>query len=145
MAKMKILFDGFEDLAADIDRCGGDVKEAVTEALQKTQDYVSERTSAAASPYASKGGGLRGYATGKMYNTIIKNHKVDWKGHIAEVSVGFKLRTRGGWHSIFVMYGTPRMSKDKKIYNAIKGTKTKKEIAKIQQEVMQEHLRLGGE
>ena len=42
------------------------------------------------------------------------------------------------------MYGTPRMSKDPKVYNAIKGTRTRKAIAKKQEEIMVKHLKLGG-
>ena len=41
------------------------------------------------------------------------------------------------------MYGTPRMAKDTKVYNAIKGAKTKNDIAKIQQEIMQKYMQLG--
>ena len=141
--KMKILFDGFEDLAAAIDRSGKDLKPAVDEALQKTQDYISERVTSAASPYASKGGGMKGYATGRMFNTIINDGKVNWTGSVATVDVGFRISASGGWHSIFVMYGTPRMSKDSRIYNAIRGTKTKKDIAEIQKKSMQEYLKLG--
>jgi hypothetical protein len=42
------------------------------------------------------------------------------------------------------MYGTPRMAKNPKVYNAIKGTKVKNEIAKKQEEIMKKHLELGG-
>lgn len=142
MAKMSITFSGFADLAADIDRSGGDLHKAVDEALTKTGQYIQSQLSSAAAPYAAKG--LKGYATGKMYGDIIKDQIVSWQGSIAEVSAGFNL-SNGGWHSIFVMYGTPRMSKDTKVYNAIKGTRTKKEIEKIQQEVMQKYIKIGGE
>ena len=143
MAKMQILFDGFKDLADAVDRSGADLKEAVDDALTKTGDYISSATSSAASRYAKKGGGMKGYATGAMFKTIIKKDHVKWIGDTAEIGTGFKISQKGGWHSIFVMYGTPRMSKDTKIYNAIKGRKTKKEIAEIQQKAMQEHIKLG--
>jgi len=143
MAKMTILFSGFEDLAADVDRSGGDLEKAVDEALQETAKYIQSQVESAAAPYAAKG--LKGYATGRMYSAIIKDNMVYWNGNIAEVGVGFSLDESSGWHSIFIMYGTPRMAKDTKVYNAIKGAKTKKEIEKIQQEVMQKYLKLGGE
>lgn len=143
MAKMSITFKGFEQLAEDIDAIGGDLKSAVDEALNESQKIIQSNLQTAAAEYARKGGG-KGYATGKMYQSIIENPQVEWHGLIAEVGVGFKLLAKGGWHSIFIMYGTPRMGKNQKVYNAIKGTKTKNEIAKIQEEIMQKHLALGG-
>ncbi len=141
MAKMQILFDGFEDLAAAIDRSGGDLKPAVNEALTKTSEVVQNNLIPAAAIYARKG--IKGYATGKMYGTLITGDSVQWEGTVASIKVGFNLND-GGWHSIFVMYGTPRMAKDQKIYNAIKGTKTRKDIADAQAEVMKKYLDLAG-
>ena len=140
--KMKILFEGFKDLAADIDRAGGDVQKAVNEALVKTQQQIQQNLVSAAAPYSAKG--RKGYATGQMYGTIIADGAVSWAGSVAEVDVGFRIRQQGGWHSIFVMYGTPRMAKDTAVYNAIKGTSTKAQIAKLQEEIMMKHLKLGG-
>lgn len=143
MAKMKILFDGFADLAEAVDRAGGNLKETVDEALNKSGEVVKEELIPAAAVYDRKG--LKGYATGKMYRSMIKDTNVKWKGTIAEIGTGFsgtQGTLAGFMHSIFVMYGTPRMAKDPKIYNAIKGTKVRKEIAKVQEDVMQKHLKL---
>lgn len=142
MAKMSIIFDGFEDLAASIDRIGGDLHAAVDEALTATQQMIQDNLTSAAAPYAAKG--RKGYAKGNMFKTILKDKRITWQGEVAEVDVGFDLLAKGGWHSIFLMYGTPRISKDQSIYNAIKGTKTKQAIEKLQQEIMQKHLELGG-
>ena len=139
MAKMEILFDGFENLAYAIDEAGADLQAAVDEALTETQEIVKANLIPAAAVYDRKG--LKGYATGKMYRKMIKDTSVDWKGTVAEVNTGFMLEG-GGWHSIFVMYGTPKMTKDQKIYNAIKGTKVKKQIAEAQERIMQQHLEL---
>lgn len=144
MAKMKIIFDGFEKLAEDIDAIGGDLHEAVDEALEETQFIVQSNLVTAASPYQH--GGVKGYAKGTMYSSIIQDVDIVWKGTIAEVNTGFsgtKGSMAGFMHSIYVMYGTPRMAKNAKVYNAIKGTRTRKEIAKKQEEVMQKHLKLG--
>ena len=146
MAKMSIVFDGFSDLAQAIDKAGGDLKEAVDEALTKTQDLVQENVRSASTVYTGKG--LKGYATGAMVRAIVESSAPEWDGFVAEVKVGFTTNggsTKAGFmHSIFVMYGTPKMTKDQKLYNAIKGTRTRKQIAELQQEVMNEHLKLGG-
>lgn len=141
MAKMSIIFKGFTDLAADIDRAGGDLKTAVNDALVQTQGLIQSNLASAAAVYASKG--RKGYATGKMYGTIIDDHVVDWSGSIATVRVGFDLGEDGGFHSIFIMYGTAKMSKDVAVYNAIKGTATKNAIALLQEDIMKKYLKLG--
>ena len=143
MAKMKIIFDGFADLAAAIDRTGGDLKTAVDDALTETQKLVQQNLVTAAEPYASKG--RKGYATGEMYRSILKDARIEWSGNIAQVDVGFDLQMNGGYHSIFIMYGTPKIQKDTKVYNAIRGTKTRKDIAAKQQEVMSKYLGMEGE
>lgn len=140
MARMSIIFDGFADLADAIDKAGGDLKIAVDDALKDTQQVIQNNLTTGAAVYAAKG--KKGYATGAMYDTIINDAQIIWKGTVAEVRVGFKLNAAGGFHSIFVMYGTPRMAKDTKVYNAIKGTKTRKEVAERQERIMQEHLAL---
>lgn len=146
MARMSITFDGFEKLAEDIDAIGGDLHEAVDEALEETQKIVHEELVQAAEIYASANKGKKGYATGKMYKSIINDVRIDWKGTIAEVKTGFTGeggKYAGFMHSIFVMYGTPKMVKDVKVYNAIKGTKVRKEIYDKQEEIMKKHLELG--
>ena len=143
MARMSITFKGFDQLAEDIDAIGGDLQKAVDEALTETGKHIQSNLQTAAAEYSRKGGG-KGYTTGNMYKAIKKDQLIYWKGLIAEVSVGFELFAKGGWHSIFIMYGTPRMAKNQKVYNAIKGTKTKNEVAKIQEEILRKHLTLGG-
>lgn len=142
MASMKIIGNSFAELAEAVDKAGADLKTAVNEALVESQKIIQSNLTTGAAVYAGKG--LKGYAKGNMYSTIIGDGAVSWSGNVATVNVGFELMANGGWHSIFVMYGTPRMSKDPKVYNAIKGTKTRKEIVKKQEDVMVKHMKLGG-
>lgn len=144
MAKMSVTFDGFADMAERLDRMGGDLRKAANEALEATQDVTAQNLATAAAPYAHKGGGLKGYATGAMYRTIERDNRIAWGGSVATVDAGFDLKADGGFHSIFVMYGTPRMSKDVRVYNAIKGARTRADIAKRQKEIMQRYLAIGG-
>jgi hypothetical protein len=144
MAKMSITFNGFAKLAEDIDAIGGDLHKAVDEALEETQKIVQDNLTTASAQYQH--GGRKGYAKGDMYRSIIDDTRIDWKGTVAEVKTGFSSNGGATWegfmHSIFVMYGTPRMAKDAKVYNAIKGTKTRKQIAEKQEEIMVKHLDL---
>lgn len=143
MAKMQIIGDPFKDLIARIDKAGGNIQKAADDALTKSAQLIQSNTNAAASPYASTG--RKGYATGEMFRSIIKStHPVWIGGSIAEVKVGFDLKAPGGYHSIFLMYGTPRMAKDTALFNAIKGAKTQKEVQEIQQQVLQKYLTLDG-
>lgn len=148
--KMSITFDGFEKLAAELDKQGQELKPAVNEALEETQKYIQQNLEAATSVYQN--GGKKGYADGDMVNAIIKEPRIDWSGSVASVKVGFsqQLNWKGFMHSIFVMYGVPAhgkfnkgYQKDAKVYNAIRGKKTRIEIEKIQKEVMEKYLKLG--
>ena len=141
MARMEILFDGFHDLAYTIDAMGGDLKAAVNDALTQTGEFIQNQVNQAALPYAH--GGLKGYATGAMFNALKKDNPIIWTSPaVAEVSVGFNLSDKGGFHSIFVMYGTPRMAKDQKLYNSIKGARTRQHVQYIQEEALYSHCDL---
>jgi len=147
MARMQIIFDGFAELAEQIDRAEGDLHAAVDEALTETQTIVQRELKQAAAPYAPGRPGRKGYATGKMYESIIDSEPVEWAGTVATVHTGFSAaKNKAGFmHSIFVMYGTPKMAKDQKVYNAIKGARVKKKIAEKQEEVLRKYLSIGGE
>lgn len=144
MARMSITFKGFEDLAEQVDKAGDKLKTAVDDALTETQRIVQNNVQQASNVYARKGGGVKGYATGQMFSAIKNNIQIEWSGNVAIIHVGFDLKAPGGFHSIFVMYGTPRMAKNAKVYNAIFGAKTKKQIAEAQKKAMEKYLKLGG-
>ena len=129
----------FQNLTQMLEKKGKDVKAAADEALAATTDLIAENLTTAASPYAGRG--LKGYATGRMYGTIL-HERPEWKGTTATVRAGFRIRD--ALESVFIMYGTPKIAKDTKVYNAIMGTKTKKEIQQKQEEILLEHMKLGG-
>ena len=148
MAKMSIMFNGFGVLAEAIDKQGGDLRKAVDDALTETQLHIQQELDTAASAYASKNK-AHPYAEGDMYRAILKNQQIVWRGNVGEIKVGFDFKAKHGWHSIFVMYGTPRslhpIKKDQKLWNAVWGARTKKDIAKIQSDTMRKYLNLGGD
>lgn len=138
MARMQIIFDGFEKMAERMKP--ETLKSAVNEALTETQKYIQSNVRKASEPYKSKSD-AHPYVTGRMYKSILEDEQVQWESTIASIRVGFNLGDKkGGFHSIFIMYGTPKIKKDTKIYNAIRGSKTKKEIAEIQKRIMERYL-----
>lgn len=136
MAHMSVTFKGFDQLFEDFDRLDSQAaRDSVDRALRATADYVQTNVNEAAQPYAQ--GGHKGYATGDMYNALRKENNVYWvTNYIAEVKLGFDFYADGGFHSIFMMYGTPKIAKDQKLYDAIFSSRTKKQVEKIQKEIM---------
>lgn len=127
MAKNKIglNFKGFEEYAERLDKLGGDLKKVTEEALQATYDHITPKLEKDIKKHRK---------TGATERSLNRNAKVTWSGSTAEIKVGFKI-SEGGLPSIFLMYGTPRMAKDQQLYNDVFGTKTKKEVAELQQKI----------
>ena len=137
MAKNKIglELDGFEDLIAELDALNGDVKGAVSDSLKAAHNTVTPAVQTAMRKHRR---------TGRTSKAIVKRSSIDWEGTTASIDVGFIFQA--GLASVFLMYGTPRMKKDTKLYNAIYGSKVKKEIAKKQEKILFEAIkkRMGG-
>lgn len=123
--KMTLEFDGFDELLAELKRLEGDAKAVAEEALFETQKIVAKRASEAMKKH---------HRTGRTEESIIEKSAPEWEGFTASIGVGFKIRN-GGLPSIFLMYGTPRAPKDVAVYNAVYGTKTRKEIENAQRDV----------
>lgn len=119
-------FDGFTDVIHQLEQLEVDVRQTVTGALQEAGQLVTEQARAAIQPHRR---------TGKTEASLIENPPVEWTGTQAAVNVGFDINN-GGLPSIFLMYGTPRMKKDIKLYNAVYGTETKKKIEQIERDAL---------
>ncbi len=123
----KLVFDtkGLEEMIAWLSEFdnGTEERRAVEDALKDSKDYVTKQLAEEIE---------RHRRTGITEKSLDKNDSVSWEGTQASIPVGFHIR-QGGLASIFLMYGTPRMQPDKKLYNAIYGSKTKKEIHEIQE------------
>lgn len=132
--KNKIVFDvsAVQELVEKFESLNGDLKATTTEALQKSKAKVTFNLLSATEKknYPAKGK----YSTGKTRKSIDTSKTVTWEGTRGTISAGFDFE-KGGMASIYLMYGTPRMKPVKKIYNAIYGTKTRKEITEIQKDV----------
>lgn len=124
--KIGLQFEGFERLIGELEKAEGNVKGAVEECLKEASNTVVEELETAMNKHIK---------TGKTKEAIIKNSEVSWEGTTAKIDVGFAFPE--GLASVFLMYGTPRMKKDQKIYNAIYGKKVRDKIAKVQEKILQ--------
>lgn len=134
--KIGLQFDGLEEMISQLESVEGDIKATVDAALRASKQAVNPGIEQAIA---------RHKFTGHTEASLDKSMKVDWEGTMASIDIGFNIKG-GGLPSIFLMYGTPRMKKDSKLYNSIYGAKTKRQVAKIQEEVFQKRIarRMGG-
>lgn len=120
--KMGLQFTGFEEMIERLEKANGDVKKVTEEALKESQKIVAKNSHDVMGKH---------HRSGRTETSIVEDGKVEWSGLTASIGVGFDIKG-GGLASIFLMYGTPRMKKDQKVYNAVYSKKTQDEIARVQ-------------
>ena len=131
MPKFQVEFDGFDQMLTRLKKLEGDAKEVTEEALKETFNVVTKKAEAAIKPHRE---------TGETEASLRQKPQIQWQGSVGTVHVGFDMKS-GGLPSIFLMYGTPRMEKDQKLYNAFYGAATKREIHAAQEEVFFKEIR----
>ena len=142
MAKSKIglQFDGWEETITKLNSLAGnkDTAVAVAHALMDSKEHINEKLDKAVvnSSLPAKGK----YSSGNTRKSINRDNDVQWQGLTASIKVGFDFK-KSGTTSIFLMYGTPKMKPAKGLKAAIYGTKTKKEIAQIQSEIINRYIK----
>jgi hypothetical protein len=133
--KIGLKFEGLEEMISKLESLEGDLKTTTEKALIASKQHVVEELRKVTVPANYPAGGK--YSTGRTQQSIDTDMTVNWNGTTAEISVGYNMEI-SGMTSIFLMYGTPRhkppMKAVRKMYNAIYGSKMKKEIAEIQRE-----------
>lgn len=131
MAKIKFEGNVFAGMLKKLDKLGGDVDKAIEQSLEVSAEIVQKGVEKEMEKHRR---------TGHTESKILKNEKVKKSGTTTSIRVGFDLPE--GLTSIFLMYGTPRIDPpDKKLYNAIYGTKVKKEIREKQSEIISEAVK----
>ena len=110
--------EGFDELIRALERAGQDSKKAAEKALIEGKQAVTPDIREAMA---------RHHRTGRTEASLDTKEEVRFGGTVAEVDIGFHIR-QGGLPSIFLMYGTPRMQPDKRLYDAIYGTKARKKF-----------------
>lgn len=129
--KIQIEFEGFEQVAARLKELDGDIKGVTERALKKSHAIVTEKAERAIIPHKR---------TGRTQSSLEKNANVQWDNTIGTVYVGFDI-SKGGLAHIFLMYGTPRIEPDRKLYNAFWGASTRKQIMKVQEDIFYDEIR----
>lgn len=139
-AKMGLQFDGWEETITKLNNLAGDkvTKKAVSEALIKSKEHVNVGIEKAVNSGSLPAKGK--YSTGDTKGSINRDGEVTWQGQTASIKVGFDFK-KSGTTSIFLMYGTPKMKPAKGLKSAIYGSKAKKEIAEIQSEIINKHIK----
>ena len=129
---------GFEEYMERLDKIGGTdaMKKGVEKALVESKAYVNPQIEKAINRLPA--GGV--YSTGATKKSIDKDERVDWRGMTGEIKVGFDFK-KSGLTSIFLMYGTPRMRPVAGLKSAIYGSKSQKEVAKIQGEALEKVIK----
>lgn len=129
--KTGIEFEGFEQVVARLAKLDGNIKKTTEKALKETHKVITNKAEKAIQPHKE---------TGATEDSLYREAKIEWAGTLASVETGFSIR-KGGLASIFLMYGTPRMKKDQKLYNAFWSKKTKEELMKIQEDIFYDEIR----
>lgn len=135
MAKMKLEFDGFDQVMNRLKKLDGDIKGTTEKALKATHKIVTAKAEQEI---------RRHKRSGRTEESLQRQANIEWNGTVGQVHVGFDIK-HGGLPSIFLMYGTPKIPKDQALYNAFFGEATLKEVFLTQEEVFYDEIRrLGG-
>jgi hypothetical protein len=128
-------FKGFLDLAYDISEQYGDEKllEATAKALDESRKYVNIKVGQAMkeSPYSFKAG--EGYSQGDARKSLIKVSQMPVEVNGTEVTVVAGVDLSEAPEALMLAKGTPHLSADKNLMNALKCKgKVRKQVDKIQ-------------
>ncbi|MCI8363103.1 MAG: hypothetical protein HFJ41_08430 [Clostridia bacterium] len=129
--KTYVEFEGFDEAIARLNKLGANVKNISEKALKKTHSIITKKADEAIMPHNE---------THQTEKSLRREAEIEWVGNVASVKTGFSI-SEGGIASIFLMYGTPRMKKDQKLYNAFWSKSTQNEIKEAQKEIFYEEIR----
>lgn len=124
--------DNLQDMLKELD---GNVDVAIDHALIDSQKYIAGKAAKAMEKHKR---------TGLTADSIVQDREVHEKGGYKDIDVGFRIRA-GGLPSIFLMYGTtlygqPHIKPDKELYDAVFGSKTRRDIEEIQEQAFRQAI-----
>lgn len=106
------------------------LRKIADEALKETHKYLTPKIDKAFEKHNR---------TGRTSKSLREDNSTEWSSDVGSIDVGYNI-SDGGLASIFIMYGTPRIKPDKQLYNLFYGSKIKKEVFKIQEEIFDREL-----
>lgn len=130
--KIGLQVKGFEEYMEKLDNLGGGeaMKRGTEAALKASKNHINPQIDAKMSKNNLPAHGK--YSTGDTRKSLSSDMTVIWSGAVGEIDIGFDF-SKSGLKSIFLMYGTPRMKPVSGLKSAIYGSKSKREIAEIQE------------
>ena len=133
--RMALQTEGFDELIRALDKAGQDSKKAAEKALIEGKQAVTPGIREAMA---------RHHRTGRTEASLDTKEEVRFEGTVAEVDIGFHIR-QGGLPSIFLMYGTPRIQPDKRLYDSIYGSTARKKFNTAAEKALDELMqKVGG-
>nr|DAP43733.1 MAG TPA: hypothetical protein [Caudoviricetes sp.] len=126
-----------ETVISRLEKANKNVKKGIEEMLIESKQAVTQNLEKDTIKQNFPAKGI--YSVGTLKESIDRTDTVDWKGMTAEIKVGYDMNI-SGMESVYLLYGTPKMNKVQKLYNDIYGSRTKKIIAEIQQNKLNEIL-----
>ena len=126
-----------ETVISKFEKANKNVKKGIEEMLIESKQAVTQNLEKDTIKQNFPAKGI--YSVGTLKESIDRTDTVDWKGMTAEIKVGYDMNV-SGMESVYLLYGTPKMNKVQKLYNDIYGSRTKKIIAEIQQNKLNEIL-----
>lgn len=134
---LKLQLGGFQELITKLDSLQGDVKKAVTDALEQTGETIGEDTVDAVDNANLPAKGE--YSKGQTKASIITNPLVHWSGNQAEIGVGFDYSKKGAGG--FLITGTPRMKPDYELQKIYKRKKYMNQIQNDMADVVNDYIK----
>lgn len=139
----KFTFDtsGFDEMVRKYERAGGDLKEIVEKSLKLASEKIAKDTEAGMEKANLPAHGK--YSTGKTADTIVRNPEVNWTGTTASIGVGFGFNKPSA--AGYLITGTPRMKRDKKLFEIYRSKKYRERLKEEVNALVGEELeKLGG-
>ena len=139
----KFSFDtsGFDEAIRKYEKAGGDLKEIVEKSLKLASEKITKDTEIGMEKGNLPAKGK--YSTGRTANTIVKNPEINWSGSTASIGVGFDFNKPSA--AGYLITGTPRMRRDKKLFEIYRSKKYAQKLKEeINEYVGEEMKKLGG-
>ena len=133
---LKLDTSQFDQMLRRLEKMGGDAKSAVSLALNKASEKISNDTLKALEKENLPAKGK--YSQGATKESVIQNPTVEWDGMVGWIPVGFDFSKEGSGG--FLISGTPDMAPDANLRKIYKGKKYMTEVQEMIQGVIWDQI-----